>query len=195
MKNLKESLLEKGNLNCDCKVSTKLVGEMEIFGFVPYSHESISIIPPLGQVIACSDRIILSINESNIRIPIYQTIARCDEEMLLAENLYIPSLFFSENKYVQQWFKDYFKRRNDSTLRKISNQVHDVVEVEGRWYYKMNPQNWLFISESPIRAVADDFLVVCRRINNVTGVIVYETYRPEDLVITLTKENLSLLEI
>lgn len=90
-----------------------------------------------------------------------------------------------------------FKSGSSDELRKISQyyRVSDVVEVEGKWYYKIKPQNWLFTSESPIRAVADDYLVVCRRINSVTGVIVYETYRPEDLVITFTYENLNPLGI
>lgn len=189
MKNLKESLLEKGNLDSECKVSSKLIGEMEIYGFVPYSHELIML--PLGQVIACSDRVVMPINESYIRIPIYPKITRCDEEKLLIEKLYLPSLVFSESEYVKQWFRDYFKRGDSGNLRKISRQVRDVVEIEGKWYYKIKPQNWLFTSESPIRAVADDFLVVCRRVNTVTGVIVYEAYRPEDLVITLTEENLN----
>ena len=69
--------------------------------------------------------------------------------------------------------------------------MRDVVEIEGKWYYKNHPQDWLFTSESPIRAVADDFLVVCRRINSVTGVIVYEIFKPEDLVISFGKENLN----
>ena len=195
MKNLKESLLEKGNLDCGCKVSMKLVDEMEAYGFVPSYSESFML--PLGQVTVCSNRVVACLNGAYVRFPIFQSISHCDDEMLLMKDLYVPSLFFSEKISVQRCFQTFFKSGSSDELRKISQyyRVSDVVEVEGKWYYKIKPQNWLFTSESPIRAVADDYLVVCRRINSVTGVIVYETYRPEDLVITFTYENLNPLGI
>ncbi len=191
MKNLKESLLESGNLDCKCKVSTELVKDMEVYGFVPSYIETLML--PLGQAVVCSNRVVVSINGSYVRFPIYQTVSRCESEMLSMEKLYVPSLFFNENSSVQLCYQYYFKGGNTDNLRKISQnyKVRDVVEIEGKWYYKNHPQDWLFTSESPIRAVADDFLVVCRRINSVTGVIVYEIFKPEDLVISFGKENLN----
>ena len=65
MKNLKESLLEKGNLDCGCKVSMKLVDEMEVYGFVPSYSESFML--PLGQVTVCSNRVVACLNGAYVR--------------------------------------------------------------------------------------------------------------------------------
>ena len=83
MKNLKESLLESGNLDCKCKVSTELVKDMEVYGFVPSYIETLML--PLGKAVVCSNRVVVSINGSYVRFPIYQTVSRCETEMLSME--------------------------------------------------------------------------------------------------------------
>ena len=70
----------------------------------------------------------------------------------------------------------------DSKSR-VAAETTVTTDENGNYNYKIKGDEFFFSSDkSVLNAVASKFLVVCMRINTVTGELVYEVYEPEDLV-------------
>lgn len=191
MTNLFDLLYSNNELTSGMTVGSKLVKELEIYGFIPYTEKTNSIPLDMRLGIIASDRFAYSLLQSSsllnlpqkehIVFPIYRKLACSDLEYdLLLENLYVCSLI--DNYYYKNFRSK--KPTNLQQLVKTSSQI--FINESKKVYYKTLPKEILMykkVSHSIdcISAVASNFLVVCRFINSITGGISYTIYPPEDL--------------
>lgn len=197
MTNLFDLLYSNNELTSGMIVGSKLVKELEIYGFIPYTEKTNSIPLDMRLGIIASDRFAYSLLQSSsllnlpqkehIVFPIYRKLACSDLEYdLLLKNLYVCSLI--DNYY----YKNFRSKKpiNLQQLVKTSSQI--FINESKEIYYKTLPKEILMykkVSDSVdcISAVASNFLVVCRFINSITGGISYTIYPPEDLFL-ISKE-------
>lgn len=194
MKNLNDLLYSVGVINKGQKVAMSMITKLEIHAFIPmceynglefmfkdmYDRE-----PCLGKVDVYRNRIVHKVNENghNIvqRYPIFSTVSLIAENDIPLTNLYIAKYWNEENTYKKdiREYKEFLRHKRT----RINNRLQEIKEDENNNYvYKPNKDELFFSSDSLVTAVANRFLVVCRRINEITGDLVFETYEPNELV-------------
>lgn len=69
-------------------------------------------------------------------------------------------------------------------------QTHEYPKIQV-CYYETKGNEFLFSRniDSPVRAVGEEFVVVCRRLNPITGNSILEVFNPEELYPVYQKEN------
>lgn len=203
--NLLETLKGNVELTTGMLVGSKLIREMEIYGFVPYlnkkdmsiSESKTNQLLDLRYETIASDRIVIAIHRRTSIMKfeteyIIHPIARKVKQsivkrQLLLEKLYMISMW--QNKIYQEIRNKRLNVANYSRLKDLLFSQQIIVDKENqKIYYETCDNDFLMYkkitySEENVSAVASYFLVVCRFINTVTGEISYAIYPPEDLVL------------
>ncbi|MBD5422725.1 MAG: hypothetical protein HDR49_06835 [Bacteroides sp.] len=172
--------------------------EAEIYGFIAIEDNVAEIIdidksgntsidmPPLGEAIVLSNRVIFSMNEKVLKYPIFNIACKATENRYNLKYLYIPKfLRLSGNKsmaYRQSMKKDV----PDSNVGKIEN-----VEIDdNRAYYYTSDSDILFKSDSMLRGISNDFAVITRRLSSKTDDIKYEIFSSNEILIEKNEASL-----
>lgn len=194
MKNLNDLLYGVGEVNKGQKVATSLIAKLEIYAFIPMCeyngidfmfNEMFDGEPFLGKVDVYGNRIVrkLKKNDYNVvqRYPIFSKVSLMTESHISLTNLYIAK-YWNEaatyNKNIKE-YKDFLRSRRTN----INNRLQGIEKDENNNYvYKPNNDELFFSCDNLVTAVADRYYVICRRINEVTGELIYEIYEPNELV-------------
>lgn len=188
---LKDFLDATGCIKKGIMVSMPLIPQMEVYGFVVLGKQEQAIemfysekpdvksdcILPLGKVGIYSDRVLFKSADSNMstRLPIFSEVNRPDVAQLPLLNLYVPAFAFDKKQ--RGIYRSFQLQKQQYKASELSN----VESVNGTWMYNLNPEDYVFSSHSVFKGVGDDFRIICRRINGVTGEILYEIYSPDDV--------------
>lgn len=194
-KTLKDFLDTTGCIKKGMMVSMPLIPQMEVYGFVVIGKQEQAIemfcsailegksdcILPLGPVEVYGDRVVFKSVDKNMptRLPIFSEVNRQEVAQLPLLNLYVPAFALDKKSYYeyQKTQQQYYK------VLKLPN----VESVDGVCMYNLTPEDYVFSSHSVFKGVGDDFRVICRRINGVTGEILYEICSPDDVYPTKAK--------
>lgn len=191
-----QELLNAGNkLRAGQMVATNLVPKMEIYGFVPHKQEEfyldfnmqdtrivanrLVVIPHIGKTVQYGGA-----HSTVPRYPIYKAIAVNQEEKSLPLRLLrvvrLEGISYFDAFQRKDGKGPYFK---DPQIDMVKQDNDEGSNEGSKPYYKLQKGDILFYEQDieTIKAVADCFLVLCRRINDVTGCMTYELYNAEDL--------------
>lgn len=205
--NLLESFKQLQKLESGIWVGSHLIKEMEIYGFIPYINSDKSVLEyktshimlNLNNVTVTSDRAVFAIEKrsSVLRMdteyivhPIMRKILiENDTQKLKLKDLYMLNMCMDVN---------YQKLRNEKLMKCDYRRVlslSDQISVDGDMVYYTTHEDEILMYKKKvyphdkISAVASYFLVVCRYINPITGIISYSVFPPEDLVLLANKED------
>ncbi len=205
--NLLESFKQLQKLESGMWVGSHLIKEMEIYGFIPYINSDNSVLEykpshimlNLNNVTVTSDRAVFAIEKrcSVLRMdteyivhPIMRRIGlENGTKQLMLKDLYILSMCLDPH---------YQKLRNGRLIKGeyrklLSLSEHIGIENDIVLYTTHKDDILMYKKKTypheKISAVASYFLVVCRYINPITGVISYSVFPPEDLILLANKEE------
>ena len=184
MRTLNDFLNEKGSVSRGQNVATTLIKDMQVYGFIPLCESKyfdflfdskFDVEPELGKIAVYGNRA----EKNSIRHPVFERVLLCDKDVVPLENLYVPE-YLDYKTPLRCSYKDYLRR-----TAKVIKPKYSQIEIDesGICNYKIKGDEFFFSSDkSVLNAVASKFLVVCMRINTITGELVYEVYEPKDLV-------------
>lgn len=203
---LKEKLEQEGFLSCNIIVSSALIKNLEIYGFVNSCDREMIVSESNynkttnklnGVVNRDYSNPIISSNymyqvmdyfngaafmTTGLQTPIFKSLLMCSEETELnVENIWIPSLW--ANSYYQK-----IKSRvgtgvavNEYEIKK-AKMPSSITAKDGKAMLAVSTGAILMIDSSgEVASVGDDVLVVCRYINNQTGRLCYVIYGLDEL--------------
>lgn len=188
MRTLNDFLNEKGCVSRGQNVATTLIKEMQVYGFIPLCESKyfdflfdskFDFEPELGKIAVYGNRAIQIMKNATYRYPVFERVLLCDKDVVPLEHLYVPQYIDYETQF-RCSYKDYLRR-----TAKVIKPKYSQIETDenGNYNYKIKGDEFFFSSDkSVLNAVASKFLVVCMRINTVSGELVYEVYEPQDLV-------------
>lgn len=205
--NLLESFKQLQKLESGMWVGSHLITEMEIYGFIPYINSDNSVLEyktshimlNLNNVTVTSDRAVFAIEKrsSVLRMeteyivhPIMRKIMiGNDTKSIMLKDLYMLNMCLDVN---------YQKLRNGRLMKKdymkilsLSDQI--VLDDDCMYYITKKDEILMYkkkiYPQDKVSAVASYFLVVCRYINPITGIISYSVFPPEDLILLAKKEE------
>ncbi len=198
--NLQETILKEKQLSSEASIASNLIPKMEIYGFIPYcSFESMEAIltscsahkHKLKGVSVCdidkneykiySDRI----KSYDIIIPFYKHLSYIlDESQYDTDMVYVPtdveiidgitSKLNGNNRYTK---KSYIYTIKKSPLR----DLYFIDETDNETVYRVFKKSHYIFKNEFIKAASEDFLVLCRYINAITGRVDYAVYEPTEL--------------
>lgn len=192
-RNLQE-ILQSGLI---CKagqiVSTPLFPQMEVFGFVPMKETDRYLDFNMRDTRIVANRVVVAPQEEKPDIfggtsikrigvyPIYKVIGTSEAEQKLPLR-FLRVIAMEGNKY----YEDYQRKGERAAYVKSPKVIMEKNDEDERpvLFYQLDKGD-LVLKESeelPIKCVTPCFLVLCRRINTITGCMTYELYNPEDLV-------------
>lgn len=192
-RNLQE-ILQSGLI---CKagqiVSTPLFPQMEVFGFVPMKETDRYLDFNMRDTRIVANRVVVAPQEekpdvfcgSSIKrigvYPIYKVI----ESSVSTQKLPLRFLRIVEmegNKY----YDDYQRKGERAAYVKSPKVVMEKNEEDERpvLFYQLEKGEVVLkdAENQPVKCITPCFMVLCRRINTITGCLTYELYNPDDLV-------------
>lgn len=190
-KNLKEMLQSGATIKAGQTVACKLVTEMNVWGFVPQKKDCSDLDLNMADIRVLHNRLQVEpvdsvTNYGGVTVRrmhsyrIYKSIRLAGEaeEKLPLREIRVTRLEGIRNYDINQ--------SNGGRPDLIKDARVSVVEEDDKkvGYYQPAEGEVLMYDESRddvVKATADSFLVVCNRINTVTGRVVYELYSAEDL--------------
>lgn len=203
--NLMDLLYVEGVLAAGSKVRTATLNEMEIYGFIPLTYNgdllnwlsSQLVDLTMMNTIIVSDRLAVAYDGKREVHPIlrYVKLQDNDSQLESLRGLYVPQ-YKTMRAYI-----DYRKTVNmknaripnldrvvavdeeDVTAPRDPNNP-DVVPTIKVAYYRPSDKDLYFCRNmnGRVQAVGEEFVVVCRRLNTVTGNSVLEVFNPEELL-------------
>ena len=194
---LKDFLDTTGCIKKGMMVSMPLIPQMVVYGFVVIGKQEQAIemfcsailegksycILPLGPVEVYGDRVLFKSVDKNMpnRLPIFSEVNRQEVAQLPLLNLYVPAFALDKNK--KSIYSSYQQQKKQYKALELPN----VESVDGTYVYNLSPEDYVFSSHSIFKGVGEDFRVICRRINGVTGEILYEICSSDDVYPTKAK--------
>lgn len=198
--NVQEILLSGKKVMAGSMVACKLIPQMEVVGFVPMKETDCYLDLGMMDTRVVANRVVVNPQEEKpshydgmtfpkaIPYPIYKAITLNQEERQVPLRfLRVISREGGSRYYSEYQMKGVVRPQlfKDEKLVEVTN---DGVVMP---HYKMDPGEYTFYENGSevIKAVASCFEVLCRRINMVTGCLVYELYNAEDLIPIVAKES------
>lgn len=207
--NLMDILHEEGTLYAGKMVSTSILPELEVYGFIPiddddrviYNDDVMqlldfkmenSLVVSNRLVIVCQDYVKYGsstrIGEKRIVHPIVKKVSLQDNGKTYSihlQQLHLPK-FMKQDGYLE-YRRCVVYRGYGNKLVKLEgistkkNEATNTVE----YYYTPNSNELLFGDRLPEKptAISSSFVVVCRRVNPVTGNVVFDLFNPEELFV------------
>lgn len=188
---IREKLFTEGEVNRGIVVSSNLVKELEIYGFVNCSYDDsllsgVSSYPAKGNIqLSSRECLIYSyyLRKDEIVHPVYRTVAIAHESVdINVENLYIPS-YRSYGQYGGNWLYNQIKSRYGT-----GKTVTDNEWVKGHFPSRFSMSEgkvFMHIEKGEVvlkdkfgvvRSVEEEAIAVCRYLNLETGEIQYLFY-------------------
>lgn len=201
--NLVDVLSSKGELTSGVLVASRLVKDLEIYGFIPYildpDDSKLYYLINMSRGIVAVDRVVFptfmrecsqSQKIEQIVLPIFKKL-KCDDvrHRLLLEKLYVHAMMCHDD------YRRFRKRTgiNLYNLKRLSPQISIDADTKSVYYETESEEILMYKKTScpadNVSAVSTSFLVVCRFINTVTGEISYALYSPEDLVLLAEQKD------
>lgn len=172
-------------------VANKLIPMMEVYGFVPMKETDGYLDFNMQDMRIVANRVVVKPHEekpdcfggiSTPRVqvyPIYKKIEINDKESKL------PLRFLRVTALEgDRYYNAYQSKGEKAGYIKASNVVQEKSEDGTLTLYYQLTKGEIVLREGigmPIKCVAPCFMVICRRINTVTGYMTYELYSAEDL--------------
>lgn len=180
-------------------VSTPLFPQMEVFGFVPMKETDRYLDFNMRDTRIVANRVVVAPQEEKPDVfggtsikrigvyPIYKVIETSEVTQKLPLR-FLRIMEMEGNKY----YDDYQRKGERAAYVKSPKVIMEKNEEDERpvLFYQLE-KGELVLKDAEnlsIKCVTSCFLVLCRRINTITGCITYELYNPEDLVL-LTAES------
>lgn len=203
--NLVDLLYTEGVLAAGSKVRTAILNDMEIYGFIPLTYNGDLLNWLSSQVvdltmmntIIVSDRLAVSYDGKREVHPIlrYVRLQDNDSQLESLRGMYVPQ-YKTMRAYTE--YRKTVNIRNaripnldrivavdeeDETAPRDPNNP-DVVPTIKVAYYLPSDKDLYFSRNmnGRVQAVGEEFVVVCRRLNTVTGNSVLEVFNPEELL-------------
>lgn len=185
---MQESLLSGEMLKVGQMVACRLIPQMEVYGFVPMKEDDSYLDFNMQNTRIVANRLVIKMHEVRAdkcvelarAYPIYKTI-----EHSQGEGKQLPLRFLRVIPYegVLKYYDEYLRSGRKGQLLKDENIIMLQEEGSSIPYYKVADDDFYFRDDetSPIKAIAKAFLVICRRINTITGTITYELYNASDI--------------
>lgn len=198
-----DKLVCDGIITAGVKVCNSILSDMEVYGFIPqdeddtalYSKKAIQLLDfNMKKTIVVSNRLAIvvedyegvgynvKIQEKRIVHPILRAVQVQEngkEYNIPLNQVYIPK-YMDKQAYIEFKSTTSYKGYGNGLLKLKGIQRKDEPVS---YTYSPSEDEYLFIdsSSSNVRAVGNSFSVVCRRINPVTGNIVYDLFSSEEL--------------
>lgn len=179
-------------LKCGLEVNHTLSKKMVIYGFVPVYKKDEFItfdddLLPMNEFHICcnvltSKRFDDYTNKyKTVTKPIFDIVKVCDKsEKLILNEIYEPELTNTQpNEYSKM--RSY---RNTRFSKKYSRPeiIEKSTSDPQQYLYNTTRGEYLFLDHNnDVRGVGNDFMVICRYINPVTGQIDFSMFRPDEL--------------
>lgn len=173
---LYKAVKEGQKLLTGSKVILPFGDEAEIYGFIATEDNLLSNaidMPPLGECMVLSNRIIFYLDKSLHRFPIFKSVSKAYEKRHELYLLYIPRFIHSSSEYDRIYYFDSMSK--ETPHRRAGNLTNVKIEENIAFYYPTE-NDLYFESRSKLRAIGTGFAVVTRRISKPLGVIKYEIF-------------------
>ena len=202
---LKHSLILRSRII----VSSTLIPEMEVYGFIPLfinndtylNTKSMPIIDfNMSNTIIVSNRLAITYtdyveygnNAKMDRIRIVHPILNIVQLQNNSKKYEIPLKTLYIPKYMDKIAYTEFRKavvytKSDYSLCKLEGISVNFNNNSKRneYYYSPNNDEFLFCDiQDQIKAVGNSFAVLCRHVNQVTGCLSYELFNPQDLILS-----------
>lgn len=213
--NLLDVLLCSGKIKSGIMVTTKLIPEMEVYGYIPLCNDERAIFADraifgldfnMSNTIVVSNRLAIvypdfslgtygtKLDKIRVVHPILKTIEMQEngkDYKLPLNILYIPQ--YINNQAYKEFKSAVVYKGYGNKLRQlegISSKTNEELH-QTEYSYTPKEEEFLFSDSSNhlVKAVGSEFCVVCRHINHVTGALTYELLQPEDLSIIEDNEK------
>lgn len=203
--NLMDLIYTEGVLAAGSKVRTTTLDEMEIYGFIPLTNNEDLLNWVSSQVvdltmmntIIASDRLAVSYDGMREVHPIlrYVRLQDNDSQLESLRSLYVPQ-YKTKREYINYRKNVNIRNARIPNLDRIiavdeedkeaprDPNNPDIVPTIKVAYYLPSDKDLYFCRNmnGSVQAVGEEFVVVCRRLNTVTGNSVLEVFNPEELL-------------
>ena len=178
-----EQMLKVGQM-----VASRLIPQMEVYGFVPIKEDDSYLDINMQNTRIVANRLVVKVHEMRADkcvelakvYPIYKIV-----EHSQGEGKHLPLRFLRVIPYegVLLHYDEY--QRSGRKGQSLQNEHIIMLQEEGTCvpYYKVADDDFFFRDDEnlPIKAIAKAFLAICRRINTITGNLTYELYNASDV--------------
>lgn len=185
MPSIVEALKQGKTINSKSRIKLPVEGLAEIYGFVPYHDDTFSglgmektpVCPPLGPANIIGNRVIFALDGKIYRAPLFKTISVAEEKYPIYL-LYVPRLL---NLTAESRIKAYLSSFKNERPSPYINQVDGIRTIDNKPFYFPNEGEYLFTSSSKLKGIGNAFAVITRRLSKDSGLLLYETYDPQDV--------------
>lgn len=206
--NLIDILHTEGSLTAGKMVCTSLLPELEVYGFIPieendrmiYNNDVVPLIDFKMQntivvsnrlVVVCQDYVkgtLTRIEEKRIVHPITKKVSLQEDGKTYSihlQQLYLPK-FIGQEAYLEYKRCVVYRGYGNKLvkLEGISTRKNEDTNIL-EYFYTPKCDELLFGNHLPemSTAISSSFVVVCRRVNPVTGNIAFELFNPEEIYV------------
>lgn len=170
-------------LSAGYKVILPIGEEAEIYGFIAIQNNILSSdidMPPLGECLVFSNRVIFYLDKQLHRFPIFNDVRRPTQERYELYLLYVPKFFNLTSELERKYYVQSMTREipNPKACQLKGVQIEDNIA-----YYYPNECDLYFESRSKLRAIGSSFAVVTRRISKPSENVKYEIFDSHSVMI------------
>ena len=181
---LDEAAQNGQTLSAGAKVRLPMGEEAEIYGFISIVCNMFSTeidMPPLGECLVFSNRVIFYLNKQLYSFPIFTSVCKASEERYRVYLLYNPRYL---NLPSSDWNRKYYEYTmcRENPHPKVF-KIEDVKIEDSVAYYYPNDRDLYFESISKFRAIGSGFVVITRRISKPSENIKYELFDSHSVLI------------
>ena len=176
-------------LTAGSKVLLPIGVDAEIYGFIAidnsFSNPSIDM-PPLGECHVLANRIMSTFDKQQHLFPIFRSVSNAIKERYPLYLLYIPRF----KNLSSEWDR---KAYIYSMSREVPNpkvaRIDGIKLEEKVAYYYPKEDDLFFESNSKLRAIGSEFVVVTRRLSKLSDNVKYEVFDAHSVMIERDKKN------
>lgn len=180
---LDEAIQEGQTLFVGTKVILPIGDEAELYGFIATEDNPLSSaidMPPLGECLVFSNRVIFYIDKQLHRFPLFKSVSKTNDQRYRLHLLYVPRFLSSSSEWVRKYYIE--SMRSEKSHPKV-NILEGIGIEENVAYYYAKDCDLYFESKSKLRAIGTGFAVITRRLSKISDNMKYEIFDSHSIMI------------